>query len=543
MLVAAGGSGRLAGEFAPVAQRVCRRRGGAGRLEAKHRTARATSEGAVASAKSMARLRDSLPKAASSLVLVGAMLLPCSARSAYSSTVLNFAAPPCIAPRVVPATVCHLAPGRQGLFAGRQLLRQSRGLERAGTASRGSARAWRTSGVRNMLAMEPIEEMRDYSEDDALGRRLFVTGLASSIDDVRLYLAFEGFGRIVEAHVAKPGLGFVVFDDAPTADDALAAMEGSEVQGKEIKVKRARSFYIRKEEEARMRLQSRDMQREEQTKMYVSEQARRLKEAEEQAFQQSLEQNKGLAHHLTHFDALATRQAIKAQLAEEGLGPKLRGNIHDMQSVVESAAIGRVRMRAARRGAAYPGVAMQMQAEATQTQVLVGEDAEEEMRRRAAARQRARAPLSLDSVLAPDSDGRTLSAKDEERIRKQAMIEIMQEGDKLSKTESKKLPENINMAHLIRRRVEQIRRYEMLRDNKELLEQITFTTCNPTSRCLDADSEEEDENEDEEEALPPRDYSRARDSEWNVDDDDDDDVQVTQTEEELIALISAQSKV
>jgi len=174
---------------------------GAGRLEAKHRTASATSEGAVARAKSMARLRDSLPKAASSLVLVGAMLLPCSS-SAYSSTVLNFAAPPCLAPRAVPATACHL--DRQGLFAGRQLLRQSRGLERAGTASRGSARVMRTSGVRNMLAMEPIEEMRDYSEDDALGRRLFVTGLASSIDDVRLYLAFEGFGRIVEAHVAKP---------------------------------------------------------------------------------------------------------------------------------------------------------------------------------------------------------------------------------------------------------------------------------------------------------------------------------------------------
>jgi hypothetical protein len=36
--------------------------------------------------------------------------------------------------------------------------------------------------------------------------------------------------------IYKQGLGFVVFDDAPTADDALAAMEGSEVQGKEIKV-------------------------------------------------------------------------------------------------------------------------------------------------------------------------------------------------------------------------------------------------------------------------------------------------------------------
>ena len=53
------------------------------------------------------------------------------------------------------------------------------------------------------------------------------------------------------------------------------------------------------------------------------------------------------------------------------------------------------------------------------------------------------------------------------------MIEIMKEGDKLSKTASKNLrPEDINIAHLIRQRVEQIRRYEMLRDNKELLEQV-----------------------------------------------------------------------
>ena len=94
----------------------------------------------------------------------------------------------------------------------------------------------RQSLASSMVAIEPIEEMRDYRDDDLSGRRLFVTGLPSSIDDVRLYLAFEGFGRITEAHVAKPGLGFVVYDDALTAHGALEAMEGTEISGKEIKV-------------------------------------------------------------------------------------------------------------------------------------------------------------------------------------------------------------------------------------------------------------------------------------------------------------------
>jgi hypothetical protein len=32
-----------------------------------------------------------------------------------------------------------------------------------------------------------------------------VTGLAPTVDDVRLYLAFQNCGKVVEAHVAKPG--------------------------------------------------------------------------------------------------------------------------------------------------------------------------------------------------------------------------------------------------------------------------------------------------------------------------------------------------
>ena len=41
---------------------------------------------------------------------------------------------------------------------------------------------------------------------------------------------------ILRINKKKQGLGFVVFDDTPTANDALEAMEGSEVSGKEIKV-------------------------------------------------------------------------------------------------------------------------------------------------------------------------------------------------------------------------------------------------------------------------------------------------------------------
>jgi len=272
--------------------------------------------------------------------------------------------------------------------------------------------------------------------------------------------------------------------------------------------------------------------------MFANEQMRRLREAEEQSFLKSQVEGQGLAHHLQNFDARTHRKVIAEEMEKEGLAPILRGNLGDSDSVTRTR-LGRVRMRTARHGLEAKRVQAAEQQPGSE-QVLVGAEAEAEMRRRVLAARRRTAPeLSLDSVLAPGSDGRTLSAKDEERIRKQAMIEIMKEGDKLSKTASKNLrPEDINIAHLIRQRVEQIRRYEMLRDNKELLEQITFTTSNPTSRCIDSDDEEEEKDVQ----LPGDKFSRARDAEWNVDDNED-DITVTETEEELIALISGQNKV
>jgi hypothetical protein len=49
------------------------------------------------------------------------------------------------------------------------------------------------------------EEEKDYRNADLIGQRLFVTGLAATVDDARLYLAFESIGNLLEARVVKPG--------------------------------------------------------------------------------------------------------------------------------------------------------------------------------------------------------------------------------------------------------------------------------------------------------------------------------------------------
>lgn len=161
------------------------------------------------------------------------------------------------------------------------------------------------------------EEERDYREADIRGTRLFVTGLPSSVDDIRLYLAFEEYGRVLEAQVAKPGLGFVVFEDMETADEALAGMEGEAISGKEIRVKRARSFYIRKEEEARLKLAQAAREREMRTAALAEEHSRRVRILEEAAYARV--ENQGLASHVRHFDVRGQRRAVLEEMRAEGL--------------------------------------------------------------------------------------------------------------------------------------------------------------------------------------------------------------------------------
>jgi hypothetical protein len=49
------------------------------------------------------------------------------------------------------------------------------------------------------------DEEKDYRNADLIGQRLFVTGLAATVDDARLYLEFESIGHLIEARVVKPG--------------------------------------------------------------------------------------------------------------------------------------------------------------------------------------------------------------------------------------------------------------------------------------------------------------------------------------------------
>lgn len=76
--------------------------------------------------------------------------------------------------------------------------------------------------------------------------KLFVGGLAWGTDEGRLSEAFEKFGAISEVRVIvdretgrSRGFGFVTFDDSEDAANAISAMDGSELDGRRIKVSEA----------------------------------------------------------------------------------------------------------------------------------------------------------------------------------------------------------------------------------------------------------------------------------------------------------------
>eukprot|EP00960_Hanusia_phi_P071157 767484-Hanusia_phi.AAC.3 len=324
----------------------------------------------------------------------------------------------------------------------------------------------RNFGALSSMQMVTINDLQeeyeiDYRQADLTGQRLFVTGLPSSMDDLRLYLAFEGFGTILEAHVAKPGLGFVVFEDAETADDALDAMANTEISGKEVRVKRARSFYIKKEEEARLKMAKMAKDRENKMKMIALEQNERARALEEEHYLDAhLTSQRPLSTHMRDFDPRFKKRAIIQVL--ECLA--CRVDVTSQQEMHDEGMLSNV----------YENITfVRRTSEATLASVAQGHTALGQDRRisRSPFGRDERARMNKRQMQSPPKES------DEERIRKQAMIEIMKEGDKLTKSGLKEVDSfDIDMAKLIRERCEQIRRYEMLKENKGLLEQITFTS-------------------------------------------------------------------
>ncbi|MGK0348310.1 MAG: cold-inducible RNA-binding protein [Myxococcota bacterium] len=79
-----------------------------------------------------------------------------------------------------------------------------------------------------------------------MGKKLFVGGLSWGTDDNSLHAAFEAFGEVTEAKVISDretgrsrGFGFVTFTDGAAADSAIAKMDGSDLDGRSIRVNEA----------------------------------------------------------------------------------------------------------------------------------------------------------------------------------------------------------------------------------------------------------------------------------------------------------------
>ncbi len=79
-----------------------------------------------------------------------------------------------------------------------------------------------------------------------MSKKLFIGGLSWDTTDSSLAQAFESFGGITEAKVITDresgrsrGFGFVTFEEAASASDAIAAMDGQMLDGRAVKVNEA----------------------------------------------------------------------------------------------------------------------------------------------------------------------------------------------------------------------------------------------------------------------------------------------------------------
>lgn len=79
-----------------------------------------------------------------------------------------------------------------------------------------------------------------------MSKKLFAGGLSWTTNDDSLRRAFEVFGEVLEAKVIvdretgrSRGFGFVTFAQVEDADRAMAEMDGTELDGRKIRVNAA----------------------------------------------------------------------------------------------------------------------------------------------------------------------------------------------------------------------------------------------------------------------------------------------------------------
>ena len=76
-----------------------------------------------------------------------------------------------------------------------------------------------------------------------MSNKLYVGGLSWGTDDDGLRVAFEAHGTVSEAKVITDresgrsrGFGFVTFEDSDSAQEAISKMDGTELDGRSLKV-------------------------------------------------------------------------------------------------------------------------------------------------------------------------------------------------------------------------------------------------------------------------------------------------------------------
>lgn len=79
-----------------------------------------------------------------------------------------------------------------------------------------------------------------------MSNKLFVGGLSWDTNDASLLGAFQPFGDVREAKVITDrdtgrsrGFGFVTFNDRESAQNAIAAMDGAAIDGRNVRVNEA----------------------------------------------------------------------------------------------------------------------------------------------------------------------------------------------------------------------------------------------------------------------------------------------------------------
>ena len=101
-----------------------------------------------------------------------------------------------------------------------------------------------TAGEPPQCVMSTPQCGRDSGRrEERMSKKLFVGSLSWDTNDAGLHEAFSQFGEVTEAKVITDrdsgrsrGFGFVTFEDDEAADKAVAALNGTELDGRTIKV-------------------------------------------------------------------------------------------------------------------------------------------------------------------------------------------------------------------------------------------------------------------------------------------------------------------